>query len=111
MTAAMTTPQSEATSFDCICLIPICTVRACSVFVTRSGHKYMFHVVKKLYTDNVTSGVFDTGKTTFQKKRKRLMPAICDASYISYGIVLNCCLSKNVPNASAKNGTDSPTPS
>ena len=98
----------SATSFDCICLMPIWTVRACSVFVTRSGHKYIFQVVKKLYTDNVTSGVFDTGKTTFQKNRKRLIPAIWDASYISYGIVLNCCRSKNVPNASAKNGTDSP---
>ncbi len=45
-------------------------------FETGIRRTVCWYLENQSWVDNVTSGVFDTGKTTFQKKRNRLIPAI-----------------------------------
>ncbi|SIE79526.1 Uncharacterised protein [Mycobacteroides abscessus subsp. abscessus] len=52
----------------------------------------------------MTRLVLETGRITRQKKANLLSPATWEASWSSFGMVLKCCRSRKVPNASAKNG-------
>ena len=56
----------------------------------------------------VPSAGRESGSTTVRRKRNDEAPSILAASQSSRGIWRNACLSRNVPNAVARNGTARP---